>query len=231
MSKTILTDNRVSGKCTEGLQFLGCAVIRLPSFWGLQPPVSSHPDMLFFRLRDGRLVTTREYHDANRVFFGTLPAEFTLTDEKLRPEYPSDVLFDALSVGGTVYGREDSVSRLILDDADGFVPVKQGYARCSVALLSENCAVTADKGLYNALSSRGCDVLLIRPGHIALDGYDTGFIGGAGGCFGDGMYCFFGDILSHPDGAEIVGFAKKHKIKAVSLSDEPLSDHGGFIVL
>ena len=56
-------------------------------------------------------------------------------------------------------------------------------------------------------------------------------IGGAGGCFGDGIYCFFGDILSHPDGAEIVGFAKKHKIKAVSLSDEPLSDHGGFIVL
>ena len=108
---------------------------------------------------------------------------------------------------------------------------KVGKLLTDYKLLSENCAVTADKGLYNALSSRGCDVLLIRPGHIALDGYDTGFIGGAGGCFGDGIYCFFGDILSHPDGAEIVGFAKKHKIKAVSLSDEPLSDHGGFIVL
>ena len=231
MSKTILTDNRVSGKCIEGLSSLGCAVIRLPSFWGLQPPVSSHPDMLFYRKRDGRLVTTREYYDANRKLFDALPAEISLTDEKLRPEYPSDVLFDALSAGGIVYGRKDCVSHMILDDADGFVPVKQGYARCSVALLSENCAVTADKGLYNALSSHGCDVLLIRPGHIALDGYDTGFIGGAGGRLGERLYCFFGNVLSHPDGADIVRFAEKHKIKAVSLSDEPLSDHGGFIVL
>lgn len=231
MSKTILTDNRVSGRCMEGLQSLGCAVIRLPSFWGLQPPVSSHPDMLCFRLNDGRLVTVREYYDANRGFFDGLPVKIALTEELIRPEYPHDVLFDALSVGGRLYGRTGSVSRLLVEDAEEFVPVKQGYARCSVALLSGDCAVTADTGLSAALSAHGCDVLLIRPGHIALDGYDTGFIGGAGGRLDNGVYCFFGDVTSHPDGEEIVRFAEKHKIKTVSLSDEPLSDHGGFIVL
>lgn len=231
MSKTILTDNRVSGKCAEGLSFLGCAVIRLPSFWGLQPPVSSHPDMLFIRRNNGGLVTTREYYDENRSFFEQLPVKIATTDEVLRPEYPHDVLFDALMVGGCVYGKTGFVSSLLLEDADEFVSVRQGYARCSVAMLTDGCAITADTGLAEALSSHGCEVLQIRPGHIELGGYDTGFIGGAGGYLGDGIYCFFGDVLSHPDGEKIVQFAEKHKIKAVSLSDEPLSDHGGLIVL
>lgn len=231
MSKTILTDNRVSGKCIEGFCALGCAVIRLPSFWGLQTPVSSHPDMLMARLRDGRLITTREYYDENRAFFEALPVKISVTDEVLRPDYPRDVLFDALTVGGRVYGKHGFVSSELLHCADEFVSVKQGYARCSVAMLTEDSAVTADPGLAEALSAHGCEVLLIRPGHIRLSGYDTGFIGGAGGYLGGGVYCFFGDVLSHPDGEEIVRFAEKHKIKAVSLSDEPLSDHGGFIVL
>lgn len=176
-------------------------------------------------------MTVREYRDANSGFFDSLGVEVTVSEERLRPDYPGDVLFDALSVGGRVYGRTGSVSQLIIDDADEFVPVKQGYAKCSVAMLTDRCAVTSDNGLAETLLSHGCEVLLIRPGHIALDGYDTGFIGGAGGRLGNGIYCFFGDVTSHPDGEAIVRFAEKHKIKTVSLSDEPLSDHGGFIAL
>ena len=121
--------------------------------------------------------------------------------------------------------------RKILSEYEKFVPVNQGYARCSVAMLSDNCAVTSDPTLAAALSDHGVRVLKIRPGYISLPGYDAGFIGGAGGRLDDGTYCFFGDIFSHPDGERIVAFADENKIKTVSLSGEPLSDHGGFITL
>lgn len=96
-------------------------------------------------------------------------------------EYPGDILFDALAVNGRVYGKKGFVSRYILRENEVLVPVRQGYARCSVAMLSERCAVTSDRGLASVLSEDGISVLLIRSGYIRLDGYNTGFIGGAGG--------------------------------------------------
>lgn len=231
MVNTVLIDNRVSGRCIEALSALGYAVIRLPSFWGLPAPVSGHPDLLCARLDDGSLLITEEYYLAERSFFDGLGIAITRTEEKLRPVYPRDVLFDALTAGGRVYGKEGCVSRLLLRGCREFVPVRQGYARCSAAMLSEECAVTADHGLASALSARGIEVLTVRPGHILLDGYDTGFIGGAGGRLGKGLYVFFGDLSGHPDGEAIRAFAAEHKINAVSLSDEPLRDYGGIQLL
>ena len=66
---------------------------------------------------------------------------------------------------------------------------------------------------------------------IELKGYGSGFIGGAGALIESGVYGFFGDLFSHPDGDMIAEFASRHKIKAVSLSDEPLSDNGGLLIL
>jgi hypothetical protein len=98
-------------------------------------------------------------------------------------------------------------------------------------MLSDRVAVTADRGLADALRRSGVAVLDIRPGHIALPGYDYGFIGGAGGRLPDGTYVFFGDLTSHPDGEAIRRFAEEQKISAVSLSDEPICDRGGILCL
>ena len=57
---------------------------------------------------------------------------------------------------------------------------KQGYARCDVLPLeSAGKAVTADRGMAKALTENRIDVMVIRPGGIALDGCEYGFIGGA----------------------------------------------------
>ncbi len=210
---------------------LGFLAVRLPSFSGLPSPVCSHPDMLCFKNRRGELIITKDYYERERIFFDSLGIKIIASEEKLLPNYPKDVLFDALSVNGIVFGKKGCVSRFILEESKEFVSVNQGYARCSVAMLSDNCAVTADSGLFSALTEKKIKTLLIRNGNIVLKGYDTGFIGGAGGRLPNGRYCFFGDIMSHPDGAMILEFAKENKVKAVSLSDEPLSDHGGFVCI
>jgi len=226
---TVLIDPCVSEACERRLASFGALVKRLPVCADLDRPVAGHPDLLAAKLPNGKLLLTGRYYEANRCFFDDLGLPLTLTEESMSPVYPCDVLFDALPVGDTLYGRKGAVSQTLLRQYDRFVPVKQGYARCSVAMLSDQAAVTADKGLAEALLRDGVEVLTIRPGHIVLPGYEYGFIGGAGGRLSSGTYVFFGNLATHPDGEAIRCFAERHKISAVSLSDEPICDHGGIL--
>jgi len=228
---TVLIDPRVSEACERTLISLGVSVKRLPLSSDLAEPVSGHPDLLAAKLPQGELLLTQRYYEANRAFFDGLGHPLRLTEEALAPQYPRDVLFDALAVKDTLYGRGGTVSQVLWKEYRRFVPVRQGYARCSVAMLSDRAAVTADRGLAAVLRRDGVKVLAIRPGHIALHGYDYGFVGGAGGRLNEDTYVFFGDLASHPDGDAIRRFAEEEKISAVSLSDEPICDHGGILCL
>ena len=227
---TVLVDPRLSDRCKAALAVLGANVAEIPPCDRLAEPVCGHPDLIGAKLPDGSLLLTGEYYRASRPFWDRLALPIILTEEMLGASYPEDVLFDALPMGETLYGKDGAVSSVLQEKYSRFVAVKQGYARCSVAKLSEKAAVTADLGLAKALVNDGVDVLTIREGHIALPGYDHGFIGGAGGPLTDGVYVFFGNLLSHPDGEAILRFCEGHKISAVSLSEEPLSDHGGLLV-
>lgn len=221
----------MSPKCRQSLERLGVSTIVIPPYKKLPRPIESHPDILLFGLTNGIILTGREYYEENGRFFDSLGVKIILDEKTPRGEYPSDVLFDALSIGDTLYGKEGFVSERLIAAHKRTVWVKQGYARCSVALLSESCAVTADKGLYTALTKDGLDVLLVSSGGIALEGYGYGFIGGAGGRISEDTYVFFGDLLSHPDGRAIMDFALEHKINAVSLTADTLSDHGGLLII
>lgn len=231
MQESVFVDNRVSDISLELLKKKGYGLIRLPSFKELSPSVASHPDILSAELPDGRILMSKKYYDENENILHIYSKHIVLTDECPSGRYPGDVLFDALRVGNTLYGRLDAVSEVLKSSCKRLVDVKQGYARCSVAMLSDTCGITADEGLYRALTADGVDMLKIRPGHISLDGCDYGFIGGAGGRLDDGEYAFFGDLLLHPDGEEMLAFAEKHKIKTVALDSGMLRDHGGLVVI
>lgn len=233
MKKTVLTDFRVSGKCVSGLEALGFAVIRLPSFWAISEPVSAHPDMLVYKLSDdgSELLLHRDYYECAKDVLSSLGVKIKLTSEPVGDVYPNDILLNGLRVKDTVYARKASISRYISSGAARVVDVRQGYAACSVSMLSDTAAVTADKSMKSALEANGITVLLIRPGYIVLDGYDYGFIGGCGGRIGRDRYAFFGNIDLHPDGDIIKDFAASNGVSIVSLSDEPLHDHGGMVVI
>ncbi len=228
---TVLVDPRMSAVCEGALIALGVTVKRIPLSTELAPPLAGHPDLLMSVLPEGELLVTKGYYEANRTFFDALSYPLCVTDETLSSVYPGDVLLDALAVGDTLYGRQGAVSEVLRHRYRDFVPVKQGYARCSVAMLTDRAAITSDLGLTAALRRQGVAVLTVSPGHIALPGYDTGLIGGAGGRLDEDTYVFFGDLASHPDGDAIRRFAEEQKINAVSLSNEPMSDYGGMIGL
>ena len=229
--KTVIVDNRISKKCINTLGESGFSILTLPSFPRLPSPVSAHPDMLLF-FAGNTVFCHKEYLEtASRELevISGMGYKISVSDEKMSESYPEDILFNALSIGGRLYCKADSVSRLILDftreNGIEIRNVKQGYAKCSVCAVSESAAITSDTGLCKAMRADGIDVLLISAGGISLSGYDTGFIGGCSGTDGRRIY-FSGNIALHPDGKAIAEFCEKHGKEPVSLSDEPLYDIG-----
>lgn len=231
MKKFVLTSSSLPKKCERSLSERGFELISFPEYFRLQKPVSSHPDMLLHILGD-KYITSKEYYSiASDAFAKLNGAGLTpiLTDERPSPEYPDDILFNSLRLGNKIFGLEKKMSKVIREYAKensiSVVNVKQGYTKCSVCKVSDNAIITADEGIAKAAASRGVEVLKIRDGHVDIDGYGYGFIGGASGATESAVY-FCGDVFSHPDGKSIAEFCEKHSKECISLSNDTLFDVG-----
>ena len=71
----------------------------------------------------------------------------------------------------------------------------------------------------------------IAPGHIALEGFPYGFIGGAAFKISDDTMAFTGTLDEHPDGERIVGYLAEYGLGSVFLTDKPIFDIGGAVAL
>lgn len=203
---------------------MGYDILTLPPFSLWKDPVNTHPDMLLFPLANGFL-TDKNYLEQNEAFFSSLCTRFFPAKEPLGALYPADVRFNVLSFGGTVYAGVTAAEEIV-QTHKRHVTIRQGYARCSACVVG-NGVITADPSLERALSEDGVPVLSINPGHIALSGYDYGFIGGASLTLSDSLTVFFGKLEEHPDYGRMKAFAESRGVTLLSLSDEPLTDCGG----
>lgn len=201
-------------------------LIPLPPFEKLPAPVADHPDLLVHGDPSGGWVLYGGYFAANRALFAPLPSQnIRLLPDPPEPRYPHDVTLNVLRIGNHLIGRIGEGHPLLAPNLTP-IPVKQGYTRCSVCPVGTRAAITADAGIADALEGIGLRVLRIRPGGIALPGYDCGFIGGATVSLGRAIG-FFGDPLSHPDGAQMADFVRSEGLEPITLCPGPLTDYGG----
>ena len=231
--KTVIVDYRIDAKCEESLTSRGFDVIKLPPCRVLQSPVSAHPDMLIFIFGNRLFCHERYYSEAKAAVDAVVSAggfELILSDERWESEYPHDVLFNAAIVGDKLICSKKNVSRLIADlyDEENVINTKQGYAKCSTCTVGERGIISSDPSVARSADGAGIDVLLLNGNHTRLEGYDTGFIGGASGDDGENVY-FCGDLSKHPEGERIADFCLAHGRRAVSLSDGELYDYGSLI--
>ena len=208
--------------------YTGLEPVTLPFSKRISDSVKGHADSLVF-LRDGTLITFDDYYLENRNLFDSLKIPIITTNEYYSDTYPYDILFNAIEINGAVIGRCENISALIKEGKNE-IRVRQGYARCSTLLAGGRVAITADLKLSRVLSNLSVDTLLIRSGHIILEGYDYGFIGGASFVFENTVF-FFGRIEDHPDYYLIKEHLEGHGYSLSSLSDMPLTDCGGAITI
>lgn len=212
------------------LKALGYTPVLLPEYELLPVPVSSHPDMLIYRMSSGALLTYTGYYEANRSVFDRLCCEIFTEDILPDKVYPHDIYLNALRLGDTVYGRCDMLPQIILNDTKKAVNINQGYARCSACVIDQNAIITADRSIAGAAGARGVEVTLIESGNIELEGYGYGFIGGASGLL-DGCVAFIGDPGTHPSGDKITAAVLSRGMDIIILDDCMLCDCGGLILI
>ncbi|MBQ6789564.1 MAG: hypothetical protein IJO81_05205 [Clostridia bacterium] len=198
----------------------------------LQGPVQCHADMIVAIA--GNCAVLPESYVSEYVGFAKHLRErcglkIILSDDVRGADYPDDISLNVLTCARYAFSLKKYTSRSFTDVLErlGYthLNVRQGYAACST-LSCDGFMITADPSVEKAARSVGLDVLKISEGSIRLDGYGTGFIGGASGVCGNKIY-FLGNLMLHPDGEKIREYVSTHGYSVICLSDDSLSDFGG----
>ncbi|MEG2088046.1 MAG: hypothetical protein RR022_07570, partial [Angelakisella sp.] len=130
-------------------------------------PVACHADLQLLHLGGSKLLLAAEatglQPQLKEFGFST-----SILEHHLGNIYPNDISLNFLMQKNYCFGMCSNMPLQLKNHCvyAGLQPVavKQGYARCSVAVVSANAAITADTGLYNAMTAIGIDVLLIGAG-------------------------------------------------------------------
>lgn len=197
----------------------------------LLPFERRHTDMQCLRIRDTFFVLKEAVNLQNKL--RSIGLQVITTEEDIAAEYPKNVLLNAVYMNEALYCKVDSIADIVKNYCKEhrikLINVNQGYTKCSTAILNE-CFITADKGIYKAMTENGEEGVLIESGDIELKGVDYGFIGGSS--FYDNSTAYFsGDIKQHRSYNKINELLKKKSIRIKSLTDNRIYDIGGFIVI
>lgn len=231
MKKTVFCDCRITEQIKCNLTQLGYTVSPVEKNVIFEDSVSAHADMNVLKIGDRVFISSKTF-----VRTSDNVTEIEGEYKRYAPlKYPDDILLNCALVGNDIICKADSASKSVLDYAKkiGYriIDIKQGYAKCNIAVVSDKAVITEDKSVADVLGKNGYDVLLLKTHSVKLDPYDYGFIGGASGKLENNMLAFTGNIELHPEYAEIDSFCKNHNVKVISLSDEPLYDYGSLVLI
>jgi hypothetical protein len=159
---------------------------------------------------------------------------YAIGKTNLTAKYPGTIPYNAAVFGNYFMHNLSFTDTLLLEKARGkgltLIDVAQGYTKCNTVVVDDNAIITSDPGIAAAASMFGIDVLTISQGHVLLEGFDYGFLGGASGRIGDKIY-FNGDLSAHPDCQQIITFIASRGLHAKFFPVYPLEDIGSIIVV
>ena len=218
---------------SDFLKSFGAEVICVKKDVVFQPLESNHPDMHLHHLGGKRVLLYREdeylVNELTQRGFEVLYA----AEEKCG-KYPKSAALNACRIGNILLCSEKALDqnlRLYAEQSGiEIVPCRQGYARCSTAVVSENAVITSDPSVVKALKGR-VEVLEISKGQIRLGSGFDGFIGGCCSMIDKNTLAFFGDVTRHSDYINIKSFLENHSVSALAIGDGPLTDVGTFVPL
>ena len=215
------------------LEACGISCLKIPPWPALAAPVQSHADMLCHPLGGKKVLVARE----NKHLFSSFQKngfQPFFTQNFLQKEYPGDILLNAVQMGALCFASpfcDGTLKEALKRENVRLVCVKQGYAKCSTVVVSQEACITADPSIANSAKKEGLEVLQIRSGFVELPGYPYGFLGGACGKLANDTLAFSGDLRTHPDADAICSFLANHHVIPFSLHGGPLLDIGGILPL
>lgn len=229
----IIIDYRASAKTVDALKDLGYNIIKTLHLNHVYATICGHADIMVHKLDENTLLaepTVYEYFKKNLPDKKVLKG-YTYLSEK----YPFDIAYNAARVGNSLFCNEKYTDRKILDfcfeNVIKIINTKQGYAKCSICVISDNAIITSDKNIAMQAKKNNIDVLMVNDDKIKLVGFNHGFIGGATGLLNKNTLAVNGDIKTHNNHKKIIDFCKKYEVSVISLNDREIVDIGSIIVI
>lgn len=216
----------------ESVRSFGIEVLLTDTNNKIDKFISNHADVNLHHLGDKTIIADTSQTDLMQHLISrgmnVFPCEAPVSGK-----YPYDCRLNFTRMGNIIIGKENicepRLKKYCERNKIHFVNVNQGYCKCSICIVNEKAVITDDESIKTAMDKNRIDCLLIHKGDILLNGYDYGFIGGAGVLINKNELLFFGNLKDHRDYHEIMQFLKFHKCTAVFSEDFPLTDIGGMI--
>lgn len=190
-----------------------------------------HPDMQFSYYKKGNAVINQNTPILADKLAG-IGVRLSYTYSSNIREYPHNIYYNHIVMDNFLICNTKFTDKYVYDycclNDFKIINVKQGYTKCSTAIVNNNAIITADISIYNSCKSY-FDVLKIDSGFISLYGYDYGFIGGCCGKLDKDVLAFTGKISEHKNYNDIKAFLNNHSVNILELSNKPLVDIGSII--
>lgn len=231
--KKVLIDYRTSEIEKETLYKNGFETLIVPPSTSLYNAVCGHPDMLLHIMNKKNIIVHKDMDTSFINILRELNYNVSLSYNSLKNYYPYDIRLNALNMRNIFLHNlkytDKNLINMVKDKE--LINVKQGYSKCSTALVSNSSAMTSDIKIYNALTSKNIEVLLLPPANIELPGLNYGFIGGTCGLLEEGTIAFFGDLHNYLYGDLVLKFLIKQDVKPIYLKQGNLIDRGTLFCL
>ena len=224
----IIADNRIPDEAKSQLEKYG-GVEYLSSKGITYPAVSGHPDIFFCQLGVQLIATPNTPVDIiyklTKESVGVIFGKSEIGNIYPETARYNAVITDEFFIHNTAYSDIEIKKN---STAENVIHVNQAYTRCNLIPLKNNCFITSDRGIENALLKSKLDVLYVNPDGILLPGHKNGFIGGACGITEYKLF-FLGDLDYFPEGDKIRKYITDYEI--IELYKGPLFDGGSLIFI
>ncbi|MBR0323159.1 MAG: radical SAM protein [Bacteroidales bacterium] len=148
----IIADGRMPEEAKKNLKKLGDALFLNPTEITYKS-ISAHPDIFFFQTEDGLIYAPNA---PKKIVKELKKRKIKLTEGKkeVGKKYPETVSYNAVGIGDTLIHNLKYTDSTILSLYENQIHVNQGYTRCNLVALNENCFITSDEGIFNAVNGQ-----------------------------------------------------------------------------
>ncbi len=239
---TIIADSRMPEEAKKNLKKLGNVLFLNPTETTYKS-ISAHPDIFFFQKDDTLIYAPNA---PKRIVKELKKRKIKLIEGKkeVGKKYPGTVPYNAVGIGNTLIHNLKHTDPKILSSYENHINVNQGYTRCNLLALNENCFITSDVAICRDASTMSFIkqnenpftedivdtsvqkfVLYIDPKQIKLEGHDHGFFPGCCGVWKNNLVVC-GSTKHLKEKEELDKFLKENNFNLIELYDGELIDVG-----
>lgn len=230
-----IIDGRVSENVVNNLEKLNIKVVRTIKCSDLEESVSYHPDIIMHPIDHKTLIIAPNVYDYYSEELRKLGINAIKGDAFLKKEYPYDIAYNVARLKNIAIHNfkftDEKLKFHLKKQKLEFIHVNQGYTKCSLMIIDDISAITADRVIYEKLLNLKYNVLLIEAGFVKLEGQKYGFIGGSSGNYSRDFIFVSGKFNHHPDRFRIEEFIKNREKEIIYLSKSEIEDLGTIITL